>query len=134
MKKRIKLKKHHKFNKFIIILILLIIFIFLSFKFINLKVNPVLLDYAEMESRKLASIIINDAINQNVAKSNIDDMFIITKEGDEIKSIDFNPITVNKILTETTSLIQNNLKFLEQGKIELLNLTTNALVDYNQNK
>ena len=61
-------------------------------------------------------------------------MFIIAKEGDDIKSIDFNPITVNKILTETTSLIQNNLKYLEQGKIELLNLTTNALVDYNQNK
>ena len=134
MKKRIKLKKHHKFNKFIIILILLIIFIFLSFKFINLKVNPVLLDYAEMESRKLASIIINDAINQNVAKSNIDDMFIITKEGDEIKSIDFNPVVVNQMLTSTTSLIQSNLKYLEQGKVELLNLTNEALIEYNQDK
>lgn len=134
MKRRIKLKKHHKFNKFIIILILLIIFIFLSFKFINLKVNPVLLDYAEMESRKLASIIINDAINQNVAKSNIDDMFIITKEGDEIKSIDFNPVVVNQMLTSTTSLIQSNLKYLEQGKVELLNLTNEALIEYNQDK
>ncbi len=134
MKKRIKLKKHHKFNKFIIILILLIIFIFLSFKFINLKVNPVLLDYAEMESRKLASIIINDAINQNAAKSNIDDMFIITKEGDEIKSIDFNPVVVNQMLTSTTSLIQSNLKYLEQGKVELLNLTNEALIEYNQDK
>lgn len=56
------------------------------------------------------------------------------KEEDDIKAIDFNPITVNKILTETTALIQSNLKYLEQGKIELLNLTTNALVDYNQSK
>lgn len=135
MKKRIKLKKHHqKFNKFLIIFISLVILIFLSLKFINSKVNPVLLDYAEMESRKLASIIINDAINQNVAKSNIDDMFIITKDGDEIKSIDFNPIIVNQILTQTTSLIQSNLKYLEQGKIELLNLTNEALIDYNQDK
>ena len=136
MRRRIKLKrKQRKINRVILIIFSLIIVIILTMKFISLKANPILLEYAEMESRKLVSIVINDAINKNITENiNNEELFIIAKEGDDIKSIDFNPITVNKILTETTSLIQNNLKFLEQGKIELLNLTTNALVDYNQNK
>lgn len=136
MRRRIKLKrKQRKINRVILIILILIVIIILTLKFISLKANPVLLDYCEMESRKLVSIVINDAINKNITENiDIEELFIITKEEDDIKAIDFNPITVNKILTETTALIQSNLKYLEQGKIELLNLTTNALVDYNQSK
>ena len=132
--RRIRLKKRIKLKNSILIFILLIISIFLALKFINLKINPVLLDYANMEARKLASIIINDAINKNFKDINIDELFIITKEENEIKSIDFNPIIVNQVLTNTTTLIQINLKYLEQGKIELLNLNTDALIDYNTDK
>ena len=132
--RRIRLKKRIKFKNSILIIILLIISIFLAFKFIILKINPVLLDYANMEARKLASIIINDAINKNFKDINIDELFIITKEENEIKAIDFNPIIVNQVLTNTTTLIQTNLKYLEQGKIELLNLNTDALIDYNTDK
>ena len=133
MRRRIKLKrKQRKINRVILIILILIVILILTLKFISLKANPVLLDYAEMESRKLVSIVINDAINKNITENiDIEELFIITKEEDDIKAIDFNPIT---ILTETTALIQSNLKYLEQGKIELLNLTTNALVDYNQSK
>ena len=132
--RKIKLKKKIKFKNSFLIIILLIISIFLSFRFVNLKINPVLLDYANMEARKLASIIINDAINKNFEDINIDELFIITKEENEIKAIDFNPIIVNQVLTNTTTLIQTNLKYLEQGKIELLNLNTDALIDYNTDK
>ena len=132
--RRIRLKKRIKFKNSILVIILLIISIFLALKFINLKINPVLLDYANMEARKLASIIINDAINKNFKDINIDELFIITKEENEIKAIDFNPIIVNQVLTNTTTLIQTNLKYLEQGKIELLNLNTDALIDYNTDK
>lgn len=141
MKKRLRLKKRFnifksKINLFIFIIILLFVMILFVLNFINLKVNPVLLDYAEMEAKKIASIIINDAVNQNITNDiNIDELFIMTKDiNNEVKTIDFNPIIVNQILTETTLLIQSNLRYLEQGKIELLNLTNEALIDYNQDK
>ena len=132
--KKIRLKKKIKFKTSILVVILLIICLFLALRFINKKVNPVLLDYANMEARKLASIIINDSISKNFKSINVDELFIITKDGEEIKSIDFNPIIVNQVLTSTTTLIQTNLKYLEQGKIELLNLNTDALIDYNTDK
>ena len=141
MKRKIHLKrKFHLFKKkinvFILIIVLLIIMLIIVFNFINLKVNPILLDYAQMEARKIASIIINDAVKQNITDDiDIEELFIITKDSNnEVKTIDFNPIIVNQILTETTILVQNNLRYLEQGKIESLNLANNALIDYNQDK
>lgn len=138
---RIKLKgkKRFKISKlklFLIILILLILAIFWSLKRINMKVNPILLDFAELESRKIASIIINNAVNKNITQNiNIDELFLITKnENNEIKSIDFNPLIVNKILTETTKDVQINLKYIEQGKIESINLSKDSLMEYDIDK
>ena len=110
--------------------------IVLILNFISLKVNPVLLDYAQMEARKIASIIINDAVNQNITNDiDVEELFIITRDtNNEVKTIDFNPIIVNQILTETTILVQSNLRYLEQGKVDMLNLMNNALIDYNQDK
>lgn len=141
MKKRIHLKRKFSFfekkiNFVIFIVIMLIIMIVLTLNFISLKVNPVLLDYAQMEARKIASIIINDAVNQNITNDiDIEELFIITRDtNNEVKTIDFNPIIVNQILTETTILVQSNLRYLEQGKVDMLNLMNNALIDYNQDK
>lgn len=110
--------------------------IVLILNFISLKVNPVLLDYAQMEARKIASIIINDAVNQKITNDiDVEELFIITRDtNNEVKTIDFNPIIVNQILTETTILVQSNLRYLEQGKVDMLNLMNNALIDYNQDK
>lgn len=141
MKKRIHLKRKFSFfkkkiNFVIFIVIILIIMIVLTLNFISLKVNPVLLDYAQMEARKIASIIINDAVNQKITNDiDIEELFIITRDtNNEVKTIDFNPIIVNQILTETTILVQSNLRYLEQGKVDMLNLMNNALIDYNQDK
>lgn len=141
MKKRIHLKRKFSFfkkkiNFVIFIVIILIIMIVLILNFISLKVNPVLLDYAQMEARKIASIIINDAVNQKITNDiDVEELFIITRDtNNEVKTIDFNPIIVNQILTETTILVQSNLRYLEQGKVDMLNLTNNALIDYNQDK
>ena len=141
MKKRIHLKRKfsffkNKINFVIFIVIMLIIMIVLILNFISLKVNPVLLDYAQMEARKIASIIINDAVNHKITNDiDIEELFIITRDtNNEVKTIDFNPIVVNQILTETTILVQSNLRYLEQGKVDMLNLMNNALIDYNQDK
>lgn len=141
MKKRIHLKRKFSFfekkiNFVIFIVIMLIIMIVLTLNFISLKVNPVLLDYAQMEARKIASIIINDAVNQKITNDiDVEELFIITRDtNNEVKTIDFNPIIVNQILTETTILVQSNLRYLEQGKVDMLNLMNNALIDYNQDK
>jgi len=131
-KKRLKIKKS---NLIILIIIGIILSIFFTMRFINMKVNPVLIDFAELESRKLASIVINNAISQNITQNiDVDELFLITRDNDgNIKTMDFNPITVNKILTQTTTSVQNNLKYIEQGRLELLEIDSKVLLDYDSN-
>ena len=58
LKKKIKFKSSkNKINFVILVIIFLIISVFLVFKYINTRVSPLLLDYAEIESKKLSSII-----------------------------------------------------------------------------
>lgn len=137
LKRRIYLFKNGNKSKILIIILLgIIICVWLSLRFINNKASPILFSYAELESKKLASIVINDAIAKNVTNDiNIDELFLITKDSkNEIKTIDFNPITVNKMLTSVTSSIQKNLKYIENGKIELISLDEDLLIDYEIDK
>ena len=141
MRRRIHLKKHKK-NKFgigniiIVILILILSMTFFSLNYLNKNVVPVLMSYASSQVRKLSNLIINRAISKQIAEDlNVEDMFIVTKtENGEIRTIDFDPIVVNKTLNKIVNTIQLNLKYLEEGKLELLELPDNVLIDYDEEK
>ena len=102
MKRKIHLKKRNKFNlkKFpkiniiIILIVTIMIVIFLIFRFINKKVSPVIMNYAELQAGKIATYIIRQAVNEEVTKEiNVDELFITTKDDNgNIKTIDFNPL------------------------------------------
>lgn len=133
LKRKIIFKtKKNKFNFIVYIIIALIISVFLLFRYINNRVSPLLLDYAEIESKKLSSIIVSKAINGEVAKElTVENLFIITKTDDgEIRTIDFNPVLVNQILLKATTAVQTNLKYLEDGDIDKLELGDNTLINY----
>ena len=130
-KKKIVIKK---INLLIFSFVLVFIIIILLFKIINERINPILFDYATLESRKFASIIINKAIEKNVATDLIiEDLYIVSKkENNEITSVDFNPAIVNKVLTKVTSSVQMNLKNLEEGNLDLLEASDDVLIYYDK--
>lgn len=133
MNRRIRLK--HKFiirkprrrNIIIIIFIFFLVSLFFVLKYINNKISPVILNYAELEARKLSSVIINSAVTTSTKNINFEDLFIVTKDNNgEIRTIDFNPTQVNELLAIATESIQNNLKKLEEGDIEGLDLSRSS--------
>lgn len=138
MRLRIHLKKkRHNLsvgNTIIIIFILVVTMTYFSLNYLNKNVVPVLMSYATSQVRKFSSLIINRAISKQIAEDlSVEDMFIITKsETGEIRTIDFDPIVVNKTLNKIVNTIQLNLKYLEEGKLELLELPDNVLIDYNE--
>lgn len=137
--KRLRLKRRYKIKKlnFLIgILILFFLIIFLIFGWLNKKVSPILLNYAEVETKKLSNLIINRAITKQVAKEIVvKELFDIVKNNDgEIQTIDFDPIIVNRVLSETTNLVQLYLKALEQGNIDLIEILEEDLVEYDREK
>lgn len=137
MKRTMNLRKKiviKKINLLIFSFILVFIIIILLFRIINERINPILFDYATLESRKFASIIINKAIEKNVATDLvIEDLYIVSKkENNEITSVDFNPAIVNKVLTKVTSSVQMNLKNLEEGNLDLLEASDDVLIYYDK--
>ena len=124
MKRKIRLKRKRKFKKLnllFITLIAVLIGVMYFLNVINRYFTPILLETAELEIGKFSTIVINKAIAQVLEdKINTDELFdTITNNNGEIQTIDFNPVIVNQVLNVATSVVQNNLKLLENVNHEI---------------
>ena len=135
MRRAIVKKKNRKLK---IIFILFLIFILFSYLFmkINQQLKPFLLNYAEIEIKKLSTIIINRAVSkQMVEDANAEGLIRTEKdENGNIQSINFNPVVVNKFLSTMVGSIYLNLKQIEEGNIDFLELPNDILVAYDKKK
>ena len=129
------MRKIKKSNVIILIIILIYIGVLLFFKIFNNRIRPVLLRIANSECKKMATVIINDAVGKKLISSlTVDNLFSITTDNKgNITSIDLTSVIVNKVLTVTTNTAIYNLKLLEEGKVELLDLPESITVSYNMN-
>lgn len=127
MKSRIHLKKRKKkkkLNLLIITLLLCALGVIVFLNCINRKLTPILLEISELEINKFSTIVVNKAIAQVLEdKINTEELFdtIISNNG-EIQTVDFNPIIVNQVLNVATSVVQNNLKLLEEGNLDTIGI------------
>lgn len=130
-KRKIVLKKR---NVIIIIFLSVVISVILVFNFINNRVTPFFLDLAESETERLATLIINDAVGKKVSDNlTLDNLFDVSKDSKgNINAIDFNSSTVNKLLTTITNNVEINLKYLEEGRVDLLKVSDSVLDSYNK--
>ena len=104
-------------EKMMIVLLILVIMIFISMKYINDKVTPSLMEYAEIETKRFITIIINKAISESNVE-NLENLIIIEENNDIINTVDFNVILVTKTLSEITNKIEENIKLLESGNLK----------------
>lgn len=131
--KKIHLKKKNKLkiskmNFILILIICLIVSVILVFKLISKKVSPTLMKYAELQAGKIATYVIRQSVNKQVTdKISPDELFIITNDSDgNIKTIDFNPLTVNRLLSKITQSVNDSLTDLESTEFEKINIPTSV--------
>lgn len=123
MKKRIHLKKRKrikKTNSLLLVLILLVIAVVLLLNIINERIKPIIIEIATLEINKFSTLIVNKAINQVLEdKINTSEIFsTVTTNDGKIQTIDFNPVVVNQVLNLATTVVQDNLELLEEGKLD----------------
>ena len=135
LSEKIPLEKNKKHNILLLILLILTSVIILSLIFINYysnKAYPILKSYAESETKKLTVLIINKAITKQLYDIDVEELFKITYNKDgEIILIDFDTKKTSKALSTMTSLVELNLRAVEEGKIDMLELPENSLSNYN---
>ena len=94
--------------------------VFLSIVHISNAFTPTLVELAEVKLNKYSTAIVNKAISQ-VLEDKIDtsELFHIVKSSSgEIQMLDFDPIVVNHILNVATTVVQNNIRLIEEGELE----------------
>ncbi len=123
--KKYKNKKNKIVNRILFVAILLIISIIYAFKIFNEKALPQFISYSEIETKKIVSNIISNTITEEITNNiNMDDLFITLKDSNgDIQSIDFNSSEVNKILVKSSKSVEQNLRYLETGNVNKLNLS-----------
>lgn len=125
--KKIYLKRKRKISKKKLVIflgIILIISILYLLNLINKKLTPIFIESAEIELNKISTIIVNNAISTALSKEveNLDIFEIIKNSNDEIQTIDFNPIAVNKVLNVVTIAVQNDLLYLKNGNLDSIKI------------
>ena len=117
-------KTKKKKNGLLITIAILISVMTMTFLFINYyskKALPLILSYAEAETKKLTILVINKAVTKQINNMDTDELFDISYNKDgEITLIDFNSKKTSKILSTMTSLVELNLRAVEEGKIDML--------------
>lgn len=132
--KKIRLKRKRKMqiiSKLSILILIIVICVILFLYYVNGKILPTLMQYAKVDTEKMAVTIMSNSITDEVL--NIlenETIFNITKNNDgEVSSVDFNPVVVNKVLVKTSTVVSNNLKNVEKGKVDDLTFLNED--DYN---
>jgi len=136
---KMRLKRKRKKNKLVTILIVIIIAFFFSFFVINYfsnKVMPIFMSYAEAETRKFITLIINKAVTKQMGSTLVEENLYqtVTNSNGEIVAVDFNSVTVTKVSNMITSLVQLNLKAIEEGNVDILELPDNVFTEYDKDK
>ena len=129
--RKIKLRTHKKIRfstKLSTVIVCIVLFTYFFLNYASNKVFPVIMKQAQIDCKKMAIVIIINSLNDEVLSILDDNMYNVIQNNDgEIQTIDFNPSIVNKFLSETTNIVSNNLKNLEQGNIEEISFDRAAL-------
>lgn len=132
--KKVRYKKRYKKSNMIILIVTMIsICVFLVFKIINKRVGPIFMNVAESETKKFATLVINDAVNNKISDESFENLIKTTSDSnDNITSLEFNTATVNKLLTLITNSVLLNLKYIEEGNIDSLDVSDEIFDSYSE--
>ena len=110
---------------------MIIIISLFGIRIINDKISPLVMDYSIGQMKRITSIIINRSINSDMFnKSDIDNLFIISKNDNNIMTISLDSIIVNKITDIISNSCEDNLRLVEEGKYNELKSKFNIGEEY----
>ncbi|KON86458.1 sporulation protein [Sporosarcina globispora] len=91
---------------------------------INEGLKPTLMSYADSQTRKIASLVINNAINKKI--TNVMDLEEIIEEKGDGSFYTINTEKLNRVKAEVTELVQDNIKQAEKGDLTALESFTDV--------
>ncbi len=132
-KKRMRFpKKNHGRKNFItVILTSLIVMIFLSIYTLNARLMPLYLEYAEVQTVKVASYVVTKAVNSRTSSVlDVNDIIVdLPSQSDDMITTKFNTDIINQVRSETVTLVKEYLQQAENGDLNSLPSLENVEYD-----
>lgn len=130
--KRIKLRrhKHKKINVITLIIILIVVSVLFIFSYIGNHVTPVILNYAEKQAKKIAVLVISQAVSEEVL-NNFDDTDLFT---DDEYGTEYNTNKIMKLLKTIAVSVRTHLKKMEKGELEEIGVSNSEYFNVPDNK
>ncbi len=120
-----------KISILLIIIFIALLIAIIIVNYIDKKISPIVMDYSKGEIKKIASIIINRSIRDNLLDDGIlDELFIVGKDNNEITSVTLNSFIVNKITNRISDACEDNLRLIERGEYNKLEEDFNLGEEY----
>lgn len=117
-------------------MILFIGFTVLGLWVINTGIKPTLINYAEFQTKKIGALVINKAVNKEIA--NVMDINEIIEnvptDSAEMVTTQFNTEIINRVQVETTELVQEHLRAIERGDLSVLRSLTELDLDLEESE
>ena len=112
--------KKYRIKKLDIILCVFIVILintFLLIKYFSIKSEPILLDYASLKTTNIITMMINEAVKQELYDNEIAELITIEKgNNNNIVSLNLNNTEANKIMYNITSSVLENMYKISDGK------------------
>jgi sporulation protein YunB len=114
-------------NKYVVIITVFLIFSLYAFWEIDKIFSPTILKYSEKQTRRIASLVINEAYES--ASQELKGQDIIIRDVDENGKvvISTNTYLINKIIGTTTQHVEQNIRRVENGDISFLSLSKSEM-------
>lgn len=109
---------------------MIIITLFIVFNFIGKKLTPIIMNYAEKQAKKIAVLVIGNAIDNELGEKFKSDNLFIT----DGKETNYNTYEINNILKEVSINVKEYLRKLEKGELGDIGLSDNENINVNSEK
>lgn len=127
-------KNRRKWNLFPFIFVSIVIAVIYLFYTVNQKLTPIYLQYAEVQTEKIASHVISEAITERI--SNVLDVNDVIQhvpaENSDQVTVKYNTEVINRILADVRTTVDENLDEIEKGNIDILPLQEDIEYDTTQ--
>ena len=99
--------------------------------FVNMRLTPIYIQYAEVQTEKIASHVINQAIkSRNLSEINVNDIFgNVPNDSSGMVTNTIDAEIVGRVMAEIQGLVESHLKQAESGNYDILPLSESIEYD-----
>lgn len=121
MKRKYFNKKRYNAKKtFVLVLTIMAFIIMLSYYIVDRNLKPIIMVMSENKASLIATQAINETANRKISKDEFKDLVsVMTDKDGKVTMLKIDPILMNKLATETTLAIQEELNNIESKSLSI---------------